>query len=160
LLLDRLLRRERGCTSHRLLHWLSLCINLWRELLLHRLLVLGLLLTCTIHLPAVDGVEVTLLSLTTVYIQMGSELFTHLNIHLLDLVLSEDTETHTAGILARLMAQHIFLGKPRLTRSLTDSLLCRKNCGNLTAQNNFTHNLEIFNLFNKFIVINIRKIVV
>ena len=63
LLLARLLRRERCCTSHRLLHWLTLWINLWRELLLHMLLVLGLLchllLSCTLDLPAVNGVEVT-----------------------------------------------------------------------------------------------------
>ena len=61
LLLDRLLRRERCCTSHRLLHWLSLCINLWRELLLHMLLVLGLLilrLSCTHRLPCLDAVEI------------------------------------------------------------------------------------------------------
>jgi hypothetical protein len=62
LLWCRLLWRERGCARSGLLHWLPLCVNLRRELLLYRLLVLWLLchllLTCTLGLPSLDAVEV------------------------------------------------------------------------------------------------------
>lgn len=127
LLLDRLLRRERGCTSHRLLHWLSLCINLWRELLLHWLLVLGLLilrLTCTLHLPCLDAIEVLTRPfriLPAVTVEMQRDPFALLQVKFLYLGIPY-VEHHTFRVLTRLMLQYVRLAHPLVT-TRTNALL-------------------------------------
>ena len=149
---------------NRLLHRLLVLLLLHRLLVLLlryitalRLLVLRLHRLLMLNLPTINRVEVLSVLLTwfSIYIQMNSAILAHLNSCLLNLLLSEDTEADAARILTLLMAKYILLANPWLACSLTHSLLCRKNCGNSAAQNNFTHKLNklIFLEISKFVLV-------
>ena len=107
-------RRERGCgisTTHRLL---------WREWR-------GYWSTCyrrnggtSLYVIGADIVEPAALVFASIDIELNGDVLAHLDIELLDAVLTEDVEYHFARVLARYF-DDIFLSHPRITCTLRNT---------------------------------------